>query len=509
MLEQPHFPRYRTRPIFEPWRSALTGRPRRSIAIRPNIRRKTRRNRHAPRRRGRIRRRSTHRLRICSIQASAAAAPASARRPASMKRSARLLPPPLWGRAGWGVEQATRHASTTAQSPSEPERRLPTPTPGPSPQGGGEERAVGEDRERGEQQPSKLAPPPDNSWDRRADFANAHTARASVARGFGEPPQQGYVGKTPVPPGELDPDLARALGIDEDEGDAEERRRARRDNARHGAGALALAAAGPRRGCDYCRPRQPAIARQVAARRPGRVSRSPVDAAPAAAAGEVGRRPAPRHQGRFRAAGRPAAGDRRAGRRRAAQRPHPGSARRHRLGQDLHHGEGDRGDAAPRTDPRAQQDAGGAALWRVQDLLSRQRGGIFRLLLRLLPAGGLRSAHRHLYREGILDQRADRPHAPRGDALAARARRRDHRRFGVLHLRYRLGRDLFGDDVLAQARRAHRPAGAARRPGRAAIQALGRRFLSRLVPRARRRHRDFSRPLRGSRLARVAVRRRA
>ena len=52
----------------------------------------------------------------------------------------------------------------------------------------------------------------DNSWDRRADFANAHKARASVARGFGEAPQQGYVGRTPVPPGELDPDLAKALG---------------------------------------------------------------------------------------------------------------------------------------------------------------------------------------------------------------------------------------------------------------------------------------------------------
>src|SRR6202050_1398315 len=44
---------------------------------------------------------------------------------------------------------------------------------------------------------SGLKPPPDNSWDRRADFANAHRARASVARGFGETPQQGYVGKTP------------------------------------------------------------------------------------------------------------------------------------------------------------------------------------------------------------------------------------------------------------------------------------------------------------------------
>ena len=67
-----------------------------------------------------------------------------------------------------------------------------------------------------------LQQPPDNSWDRRADFANAHRARASVARGFGEPPQQGYTGKTPVSPGELDPDLAKALGIDE-ETDAAER----------------------------------------------------------------------------------------------------------------------------------------------------------------------------------------------------------------------------------------------------------------------------------------------
>ncbi|MFZ0986651.1 MAG: excinuclease ABC subunit UvrB, partial [Xanthobacteraceae bacterium] len=48
-------------------------------------------------------------------------------------------------------------------------------------------------------------------------FAQAHRARASVARGLAEPPQQGYVGGTPVSPGELDPDLARALGIEGDE----------------------------------------------------------------------------------------------------------------------------------------------------------------------------------------------------------------------------------------------------------------------------------------------------
>ena len=44
------------------------------------------------------------------------------------------------------------------------------------------------------------------------------------------------------------------------------------------------------------------------------------------------------------------------------------------------------------------------------------------------------------------DQRADRPDAPLGDPGAARARRRHHRRLGLLHLRHRLGRDLRRDD---------------------------------------------------------------
>src|SRR5262245_10785625 len=60
-----------------------------------------------------------------------------------------------------------------------------------------------------------LKPPPDNSWDRRADFARAHTARKSTPKGFNEAAQSGYVAKTP--PGELDPDLAKALGIEEDD----------------------------------------------------------------------------------------------------------------------------------------------------------------------------------------------------------------------------------------------------------------------------------------------------
>src|SRR5262245_59317040 len=54
-----------------------------------------------------------------------------------------------------------------------------------------------------------LQPPPDNSFDRRADFAKAHTARRSTQEGFREAPQSGYTAKGPA---ELDPELARALG---------------------------------------------------------------------------------------------------------------------------------------------------------------------------------------------------------------------------------------------------------------------------------------------------------
>src|ERR1700731_4101849 len=39
------------------------------------------------------------------------------------------------------------------------------------------------------------APPADNSFDRRADFAAAHRARKSAAEGMGEAPQPGYAGR--------------------------------------------------------------------------------------------------------------------------------------------------------------------------------------------------------------------------------------------------------------------------------------------------------------------------
>src|SRR5258705_338722 len=71
-----------------------------------------------------------------------------------------------------------------------------------------------------------LKPPPDNSFDRRADFAAAHTARKSTPKEFRERPQSGYVGKSPgeTPPVEINSKLAEALGYrigdaDDDDGD--------------------------------------------------------------------------------------------------------------------------------------------------------------------------------------------------------------------------------------------------------------------------------------------------
>src|SRR5512144_169837 len=66
-----------------------------------------------------------------------------------------------------------------------------------------------------------LKPPPDNSFDRRADFSAAHRARKSTASGFGEAPQAGYAGKGPGPsdeaPAGMESELAQALGFETDD----------------------------------------------------------------------------------------------------------------------------------------------------------------------------------------------------------------------------------------------------------------------------------------------------
>jgi excinuclease ABC subunit B len=100
---------------------------------------------------------------------------------------------------GWEGGGAENYSTST--------RHLSTPTPNPSPQGGGEH--------------AGLKPPPDNSWDRRADVANAHRARKSTqslstdgkAQGFEERPQSGYATKGST---YTDPEFADSPGGDID-----------------------------------------------------------------------------------------------------------------------------------------------------------------------------------------------------------------------------------------------------------------------------------------------------
>ncbi len=98
----------------------------------------------------------------------------------------------------------------------------------------------------------------------------------------------------------------------------------------------------------------------------------------------------------------------------------PDAPRRHGHREDRHDGLDDRADPAADAHHRAQQDARRAALQRVPRVSAGQRGRVLRLLLRLLPARGLRPAGRPLHREGRVGERRHRPAAPRGLERAPR-----------------------------------------------------------------------------------------
>jgi hypothetical protein len=83
----------------------------------------------------------------------------------------------------------------------------------------------------------------------------------------------------------------------------------------------------------------------------------------------------------------------------------------------------------------AQQDPGRPVRQRAARDAAEQRGRVLRLVLRLLPARGVRPADRHLHREGLLDQRRGGAAAALGDQLAAHQAGYHRGRLGVLHLR--------------------------------------------------------------------------
>ena len=75
-------------------------------------------------------------------------------------------------------------------------------------------------------------------------------------------------------------------------------------------------------------------------------------------------------------------------------------------------------------------------------------------LLRLLPAGGVPAALRHLHREGLQPERGDRQAPPRGHQGPVRAARRDHRGVRQLHLRPGRPRRLRRNGAAAEGGRA-------------------------------------------------------
>ena len=108
----------------------------------------------------------------------------------------------------------------------------------------------------------------------------------------------------------------------------------------------------------------------------------------------------------------------------------------------------------------------------------------------------------------FVDQRADRPHAPLGDAGADGARRRHHRGVGLLHLRHRPAGELPGDDLPPGQGRKGRPLDPAAAPRRATVQAQRQCLPARHLPGAWRHGRPVPRALRGQGLAHRNVRRR-
>ena len=204
---------------------------------------------------------------------------------------------------------------------------------------------------------------------------------------------------------------------------------------------------------------------------------------------------------------RPAAGDRGALRGPQRGRALPDAARRDRHGQDRDDGLDHRAGPAPRARDRPQQDARRAALQRVPRVLPDERGRVLRLLLRLLPARGVRPAGRPLHREGLVPERRHRAAPARGDVGALHAPRRRRRRLGLVHLRPRLAGGV------ARARADPRRGGGARprpRPAQADRQPVRpqrRRARPRALPRAGRRDRDAAGEP-GERVPRLVLRRR-
>ena len=204
---------------------------------------------------------------------------------------------------------------------------------------------------------------------------------------------------------------------------------------------------------------------------------------------------------------RPAEGDRAARRVAPGREPRSDPSRRDRDGQDGDDGLGDGGAPAPRARDRAQQDARGAALQRVPGVLPRERRRVLRLLLRLLPARGVRPAGRSLHREGLVAERRHRAPPARCDELAPDATGRRRRRERLVHLRAGLAGGVARARSDPGGRRRARPRRAPADADRLAVRPQRHRPRARALPGARR-HRRGAAGERRDRVPHLDVRRR-
>ena len=136
---------------------------------------------------------------------------------------------------------------------------------------------------------------------------------------------------------------------------------------------------------------------------------------------------------RVRAARRSAQGDRGARRRPRARRQAPGAARRHRLGQDVHRSRtSSQHVQQPDADHRAQQDARGAALRRVQGALPRATPSSTSSATTTTTSPRRTSRRRDTFieKDSIINDEIDRMRHAATRALLVAARRH-HRRVGV------------------------------------------------------------------------------
>ena len=330
-----------------------------------------------------------------------------------------------------------------------------------------------------------------------------------MARGFGEPPQQGYVGKTPVPPGELDPDLARALGIDEQEGDAE-------SDAERGV-------ITPDMGPAHLRLRRPG--RGEVATVAGLASQQSLDrllreGRPEFLDARRGRRTGRRGRRNRKAAGASSSSptsSRKGDQPQAIAELVEGVQRNDRTQVLL----GVTGSGKTFTMAKVIEETQRPALILAPNkTLAAQLYGEFRSFFPdnaveyfvsyydyYQPEAYVPRTDTYIEKESSINEQIDRM---RHSATRALLERDDVIIVASVSCIYGIGSVETYSAMTFALKRGERidQRQLHRRPGRAAVQALGRRFLPRLVPGARRHHRDFPGALRGPRLARLAVRRR-